>query len=121
MRAHQCPAAMQFFAFEMELQLAGFVCGRWVALRFPVTDIPYVDMPGTILMFRNVTLEVDIVERVVFHMDCKPFVGWIEAWSLGDRPAFQRATEFKPEVIVQLARMMLLHHEAQPLGGRRDF
>jgi hypothetical protein len=37
-------------------------------------------------------------------MDSKPFVGRIEAGAFGDRPAFKRAVEFEPEIVMQTGR-----------------
>src|ERR1700742_565340 len=50
---------------------------------------------------------------MVFDMDCKPFVGWIEAGAVGNSPALECAVELEPEVVMQTGRVVLLDQVAQ--------
>jgi hypothetical protein len=40
-------------------------------------------------------------------------VGGVQAWALGDGPAFQDAVEFEPEIVVETGRIVFLDDEGR--------
>src|ERR1700744_2111643 len=48
------------------------------------------------------------MERMIFNMHRQTLVGRIEARSLGYRPAFKGAIQFKAEIVMQMRRVVLL-------------
>src|SRR5581483_4316944 len=55
---------------------------------------------------------------VVLDVDRKPLVMRIEARAPRYRPALHHAVEFEPEIVMQAARRVLLHHKAVALVAR---
>src|SRR6516225_5113629 len=50
---------------------------------------------------------------MILDLDCHALVGRIERGSFRHRPRFQHPIELEPEVIVEPAGRVLLHHEQQ--------
>ncbi len=111
MHAHQRPLPVELFAIQDELELAVPIAGMRVAEWCPGAPVPHDDRTGAILPWWNHALEGSVVERVILYLDGHAFVGRVQAWALGYRPAFQGAVEFQAEVIVQAPGGVLLHDE----------
>ena len=84
---------------------------RGIADRLPVALVPEQYSPTAILLGRNNALEARVIERVVFHMHGQAFLSRIQAGSLRDCPALQRAVQFQPKIVVQTARGVFLYDE----------
>ena len=54
--------------------------------------------PTAILASGDFALEPGIIDWVVFNVNGHPFVGRIEGWTLGNRPAPQDAIMLQPEI-----------------------
>ena len=120
MHAHQRPAAFELVAVQAKLQVPLAQALARIALGLPLAAVPYDHLAGAVLPRRDRALEAGVVQRVVFHMHRHALVGGVEARPLGHGPALQRAVELEAEVVVQAARMVLLHDEVQCaalLGG----
>jgi hypothetical protein len=109
--AHQRPVAAQLVAAQFELQLALGQPPARVALGHPLAAVPDDHRARTVLPGRDGAFEVGIRDRMVFDVHRHALHAGIEARALGHSPALERAVEFEPEVVMQLARMVLLHHE----------
>src|SRR6516165_6498294 len=109
--AHQHPAAVQLVALQRELQVALFETAFGV-LGFPITAIPELHSAAAILAFGNGAFEIAVVERMVLDFHRQALVMRIERGPPGDRPGFEHAVKFQPEIVVQARSGMLLDHEA---------
>jgi hypothetical protein len=105
------PAAVQFFAMQHELELALPIARRRITLGFPVTAIPQQHGAGPVLLGRNHTLEVAVLERVIFDVHREPLVRGIQTRTLRDRPAQQNAVELQSEIVVEMRRRVFLNDE----------
>ena len=102
---------------QAELELAGGIVRPRVADRLPGAPVPEHDRAAAILALGDGALERAVVERMVLDMDGEPALGRVQARALRHRPALQHAVQLEAEVVVQASRCMLLHHEAETLGG----
>ena len=113
LHANQRPAAVELFAEQFKLQLAGpQACSR-VSHRHPDAAIPDDDMAGAILSLRNKPLEAGVRQWMVFDMHAHAFDARVQARTLGHRPALQGSAQFQPEVVVQIACCMSLNHKTE--------
>ena len=62
------------FHDEFQLALAQLLLGGCIPFRCPETPVPDLDGTAAVLAFWNSALEVTVVERVVFYLDCKALV-----------------------------------------------
>src|SRR5690606_2725866 len=85
--------------------------------RLPAATIPDDHLARAVLPGGNRSLEGVVIHRMVFDMHRHAFDRWIQAWALRYCPAFHRAVNFEPEVIVQSARPVLLYDKLR-LAGR---
>ena len=111
------PTAFQLLASEHEFQLAvaELLLGALVADRCPEPTIPKHHRTATVLSLRNRAFEVAVVERMVLHLHGQTLIVRINRWTPRDRPRFEHAIEFKPEIVVQACCRMFLDDEAQLL------
>ncbi len=109
--AHEMPAAVQFLAVEIEIQMAFGETFVRIADRRPMAAIPEDDIAAAIFALRNRAFEVAIVERMIFDMDGEPLFARHEARAARDGPAFQNAVEREAKVIVKPARGVFLNDE----------
>ena len=70
-----------------------------------------------VVALRDLTGEVDVVERVVFDVDREVIFLGVRRDALGYSPRDEHAVLLEPEVPVQAAGGVLLHHEPRRLGG----
>ena len=118
LEAHEGPATAELLAVEAELEAALAVALLRVAHRDPGAPVPHDHPPGAVLTLRDLGLEVDILERVVFDMHREPPGFGVERGAVGHRPALQRVAELQAQVVVQPPRRVLLHDEQA--GSGRD-
>ena len=113
-RAHQVPAAAQLLAVEREVEPPARAPLLRVALGLPLSGIPDQHRSAAVLALRNRAFEAPVLERVVLDLYRQPLHPRVEARSLRDRPAPQHTPVLQAEVVVEAARGVLLHGEAQP-------
>jgi len=73
-------SAVQTIAVQTEFQFtfAQLFLRRLVTDRFPNSAIPKLHGAAAVLAFRNRAFEVAVVERMIFDLDCKALIVWIE-------------------------------------------
>ena len=113
-RADQVPAPLQLLAIEFECEVALFVALHRIAFWPPKPAIPDHDRAAAIFAFGDDPFEIAIIDGVILDMDGEALFLRIEARPFGHRPALEDAPKFKPEIVMQAPRGMLLNHEAQP-------
>ncbi len=115
-RTHQHPAPLQFFAGESEFDFTRAVCRLGIAVfGNPVAAVPDHDGAAAVLALGNGSFEVGVFDRVIFDLDRQTFLRGVEAGTLGDRPAFERAAHLQAKVVMQVAGGVLLHDETLAL------
>src|ERR1051326_9230336 len=87
-----------------------------IAYRGPMAAVPDDDRAAAVLALGDVALELEIVERMVFGANRKPLLARHQARSSRHRPALEHAVELEPQIVMQPARRVLLHHEL-PAGA----
>jgi hypothetical protein len=113
--------APQLLAVQVEVQVAG-IDGREGILALgerPGAPVPHDHVPTAVLTVRDHALEVEVAERVVLHVHGHALHVRIEGGSLRHRPAHQHAVGLEPEVVVETAGAVALHHVPVPGGGGR--
>ena len=93
--AHEVPAAVQFFAIEVEHEVPLGVALVRIALRVPRATVPDHHRAAAVLAVRNRAFEGVVFDRVIFNVDREPLVGGVEARPAGDRPALHHPVQFK--------------------------
>src|ERR1700733_10536615 len=84
---------------------------------FPIAAVPELDCTAAILSFGNGSLEIAILERMVFDLDCEALVVRIKRRPLRDRPRLENAVKFQAQIVMQARGVVLLDDEPQPFGG----
>ena len=95
--------------FEFEIAVA--VTRVRVANRMPTAFVPDDDLAGAVLAGRYRAFKTGIGNRMVFDVHRHALVMGVEAGPFWNRPAFHRAIEFQPEVVMQPGCPVLLNHE----------
>src|SRR2546429_379706 len=90
------------FAGRVDVPIAG--------LGGPGAAIPEHDEAGAVA-FGNHAFELAVREWMILDVHGEPLRLRIERGTLGDRPRQQHAVVLEPEVVVQMARQMLLDAE----------
>ena len=54
---------------------------------------------------------------MIFDLDRKPFVMWVERGPFGHSPGFEDAIQFEPQIVVQARGIVLLDDEAETGRG----
>src|SRR5437870_13522258 len=73
--------------------------------------VPYDHRACTVIAFRNTPLEVAVFHRMVFDHHREPLVRRLQRWSPRHRPRSQDVFHLEAEIVMELARGMLLHHK----------
>jgi hypothetical protein len=73
--------------------------------------IPDHDCSGAILAFWNDAFKVRILERMVLCPDGEALFRGVHGRTLWHGPGYENATDFEPEVVVQVARSVLLDNK----------
>jgi hypothetical protein len=116
------PPAVEFLPCEAELEGALGDVSFGIAHRCPGSRIP--DDHGSAAVFPggDQTLEVDIIDGVVFGRDCEPLVCRVERGPLGNSPTLEHTIEFEPEIVMVGGGVMLVNDETKrvlPLCAER--
>jgi len=74
---------------------------------------------GAVLARRDLSLEVQVLERVVLGLHRQPVHTRLERDALRYRPRGGHAVVLEPEVPVQSTSVVLLHHESESTGTAR--
>ena len=85
---------------------------RDLRCRLPGALVPQHDRAGAVAGLDR-ALEAAVLDRMVLDLDREPLVCRVERGPARDGPGLQHAIQFKPEVEVQPACGVLLHHETQ--------
>src|SRR5258706_10969857 len=75
--------------------------------------VPHDHFARAVLLGGNHAFERGVVVRVVLGHDGEALVRGVERGASGNRPGLEHAVAFQPEVVVQLARRVLLYHEKE--------
>ena len=112
-RPDQYQAAVQLLAINIGVQLARGDGGRRVVarVRFPGAAVPHDHVTAAVLTRRDHPLEVEVFDRMILNVDRGPLQVRIEGRALGHSPAHEHAVDLEPEVVVQPAGAVPLHHE----------
>ena len=115
--ANEHPTTSQPFPRQNKFEVAGLECVLRLlgALRRPKTAIPHLHGAAAIFAFRDRAFEVAIVEGMIFHLHGQAFVGGIDRRAFGDCPRLEDAVQLQSQVVVQMARGVLLNHVPQML------
>jgi len=112
--ADEPETALELLAVQRKLQAA---CGNALHHRLICPQvvvgalIPDGHCPGPILPFWNRARECGIGERVVFDLDSQTLVRRIHRGAFRHRPTLEYAFHFQAEIVMQSARMVLVHHK----------
>ncbi len=119
--ADQMPPASQPAAFERDVEVAFPKSLVRIGGGAPSPPIPHDHRTAAILALGNVAFEIEVLHRVIFGANGEPLLADDHAGPSRHRPALERAVELEPQVVVNAARIVLLHHElpAAPLPSLR--
>src|SRR5262245_40268930 len=90
-----------------------------IALGNPAAAIPHDHRAAAVLALWDIALELEVLHRVVFGLDCEALVVGDEARTVRHRPALEHAVELEPEVVMEPPGSVHLHHELAARGGLR--
>src|SRR3954468_6986608 len=62
------------------------------------------------------SLEFQILNRMIFRLEHEPFFRWVERWPLSHRPGLEDAAYLQTKIEVQHGSVVLLHDEAMAIG-----
>ena len=113
------PAAAKLVAPQLEQQLALFESFAHVLEGGPHATIPDDDRTCAIVPFWNDSLEVAVLEGVVFDFYGEALVGRVGGRPLGDRPRFEDPVHLQPQVPMQARRVVHVDDEQPTRFGRR--
>src|SRR5262249_34602897 len=111
LHADESPLAAELVAEELEEELPLSYALVEVGQGSPAALIPADDLTGTVVAIGDDAREIGVLDRVVLDFDGQALLGGIGGGTLGDRPGLQDASPLQPEVPVQAASRMFLHHE----------
>ena len=106
-------ASAQFLAVESKFQFAPrqLVARTQISFRRIAPLVPDNDLAAAVLALRNRPFEFSVLERMIFHLHCKPLVAGIHRRPFRHGPRFQDAVNFQSQVVVQPRSGVLLHHK----------
>ncbi len=81
--------------------------------------VPDPDLAGTVVACRDLALEVDVLERVVLHVDRLAVALRVVGDAVRHRPRRQRPVVLQSQVPVQPPGVVFVDDEPLSLGGRR--
>ena len=85
-----------------------------IAVRHPAAAVPDDHRAAAVFALGDVALEIQIGERMVLGAHRQPLLAQRQARAARHRPALERAVELEPQVVMQPARIVLLHDETAP-------
>ena len=117
-RPHERELAAQLVALEVEQELSAREPFFRVLDGNPAPEVPDDHGPRPVVPLGNHALEVRVLDRMVLDVHGEPLLGRVERGALRHRPGEQHAAPFEPQVVVEPARGVLLHHEqARAVGA----
>src|SRR6478609_3339483 len=87
-----------------------FVASFGVAIGLPGAAIPNHHCAAPVFAGWDAALEAAVLERMIFGLDGQALHARVERRALGDSPAEQYAVQLQAEVVMQVARVVLLDH-----------
>ena len=109
--AHKSPRSMKLVAPQFKEQLAFLHPLIEIALGNPQSSIPHNHCSRAVIAFRDDSLEIRILDRVVFRLHCEALVLLIERGSFGHGPRLQHAVVLEAKVVMETSSEVLLHYE----------
>jgi hypothetical protein len=70
----------------------------------------------TVVAFRDMSLEFQILDRMVFRLDGEPLITGVERWSFAHRPGLEDAAYLQTKIEVEHGSVVLLHDEAMAVS-----
>ncbi len=109
----QVPVAHELLAEEADVKvpLVEHLALRARRHRLERPAVPDEHVARAVLLLRDAPLEVVVGHGVVLGLDREALHAGVVAGALRDRPACHCPLDFQAEVVVQAARVVLLHHE----------
>src|SRR6185295_11957356 len=121
--AHQRPAPAKLEPEELQLHLAALVLLVDVLglERAEPAVIPDDHGSRPVVAGGDHALEGAVLQRMILDVDRQPLLLDARGGPLRDRPALQRAVQLEPEVVVHVARPVLLDDETRGGSGSGGF
>ena len=115
----QHKTSSQFVAVQNEFQFAtiDLLLRRLIAFCFEGAVVPYDHVAGAIISLRYFTLELGVLERVIFGLNREAFIARIHRRAFRDGPGLHHAIYFQTEIVMQAPRVMLLNDELRAAMG----
>src|SRR5436190_11693761 len=98
------------------LDRAGRIFG---AVWTPRTAVPDDHVTTAVLPRRNYAFEIEVFDRVVFHVHREMLRARVQRRALRHRPTHEDAVHFQAKVVVQAPGPMALHDESRRTSTRR--
>ena len=118
--AHERPAPAELESEELQLHLSTLVLlERILGLEGaepPV--IPHDDRSGSVVPCRDDSLERAVLQRMVLDVDRQPLLLHARRGPFGHRPTLERSVQLEAEVVMHVARPVLLDDEPGRRTGR---
>src|ERR1700693_6609193 len=123
----QHKTSSQFLAVQNEFQFAAIdlLLRGQIPFDFERAVVPNNHVAGAIISLRYFTLELGVLERMIFRLNSEAFIARVHRRAFGDGPGLQYAVDFQTEIVMQAPRVMLLNDELRtamgwaPAGGLR--
>ena len=115
--ANESPSAAQLVAEKLKFEFALAPTRQWIAGRNPVAAVPNDHLAGAVFAGGNGAFERAVVERMIFDFHRQAALLRIVARPFGHRPTGEHAGHLEPQIVVQPARRVLVHHKRRPRLG----
>src|SRR5262245_16891450 len=102
---------------EDEFELAGTIAFARIAHGLPGAAVPEHDGAAAVFSLRYDAFEAALLDGMILDVHRQSLHARVEAWPLGDRPAFQDTVKLQPKVVMQMARSMFLN-DIRPTAPR---
>ena len=115
----QHKTSSQFVAVQNKFEFAAIdlLLRRLIAFCFEGAVVPDDYVAGAIISLGYFTLELGVLERVIFSLNSEAFIARIHRRAFGDGPGLHHAIHFQPEIVMQAPRVMLLNDELRAAMG----
>ena len=102
---------MELVTLELEQELSFLESFSPGLERHPLSAIPYDHSARAVIAGRNYSLEITVLERVIFDSYCKSLVVLVIRRSFRHGPRSQHAVHFEAQIEMQARRRMLVNDE----------
>src|SRR5206468_1548661 len=115
-REHPPPAELEPEQLELELAPRDLLARRPVAERAEPPTIPDDGRSRAVAALGDHTLEVGVLDGMVFDVDGQAPLAVADRRALGHRPAGEHAVDLEPQVVVEPPRRVLVDDEQVAVG-----